>query len=112
MLKSLFKKKQPPIVGLDIGTRCIKAVVLEGAEGDYMLTAFACEPIIKEAFREREITDFDAVSVALRKVRLALKNKIKPVAICGYLTYFFSSKIIDCIWSCSGLSVDFLSIIF
>ncbi|HCB17298.1 MAG TPA: pilus assembly protein PilM [Alteromonas sp.] len=81
MLKSLFKKKQPPIVGLDIGTRCIKAVVLEGAEGDYMLTAFACEPVIKEAFREREITDFDAVSVALRKVRLALKNKIKPVAI-------------------------------
>ena len=57
MLKSLFKKKQPPIVGLDIGTRCIKAVVLEGAEGDYMLTAFACEPIIKEAFREREITE-------------------------------------------------------
>lgn len=81
MLKSLFKKKQPPIVGLDIGTRCIKAVVLEGAEGDYTLTAFACEPIIKDAFREREISDFDAVSVALRKVRLALKSKLKPTAI-------------------------------
>ena len=54
MLKSLFKKKQPPIVGLDIGTRCVKAVVLEGAEGDYTLTAFACEPIIKDAFRDRE----------------------------------------------------------
>ena len=81
MLKSLFKKKQPPIVGLDIGTRCVKAVVIEGAEGDFTLTAFACEPIIKDAFREREINDFDAVSVALRKVRLALKSKLKPTAI-------------------------------
>ncbi len=81
MLKSLFKKKQPPIVGLDIGTRCIKAVVLEGSEGDYTLTAFACEPIIKDAFKEREITDMEAVSLALRKVRKAMKSKLKPAAI-------------------------------
>ncbi|MDC8832123.1 type IV pilus biogenesis protein PilM [Alteromonas gilva] len=81
MVRSLFKKKQPSIVGLDIGTRCIKAVVLEGAAGDYTLTAYACEPIIKDAFREREISDYDAVSLALRKVRLALKNKLKPAAI-------------------------------
>lgn len=81
MLKSLFKKKHPPIVGLDIGTRCIKAVVMEGVEGDYTLTAFACEPIIKDAFREREVNDFEAVSIALRKVRMALKTKLKPSAI-------------------------------
>lgn len=81
MLKSLFKKKQPPIVGLDIGTRCIKAVVLEGTEGNYTLTAFACETIHKDAFKEREITDFDAVSLALRKVRASLKTKLKATAI-------------------------------
>ena len=81
MLKSLFKKKQPPVIGLDIGTRCVKAVVLEGSENNYTLTAFACEPIIKDAFREREISDFEALSVALRKVRMSLKSKLKPTAI-------------------------------
>ena len=84
MLKSLFKKKQPPIVGLDIGTRCIKAVVLEGSEGDYTLTAFACEPIIKDAFKEREITDLEAargLGIAKVLVRMAAERHSAETAV-------------------------------
>lgn len=80
-MKSLFRKKLPPIVGLDIGTRQIKAVLIEKSGDQFTLAGYACEPIIKPAFNEREIRDFDAVSLALKKVQHALKTKVKHAAI-------------------------------
>jgi type IV pilus assembly protein PilM len=80
-LKKLFGPKAKKIIGLDIGTRFIKAVVLEKIGAQYNLQAFACEPIQGDAFAERDIKDFEAVSHALKKVKMALKNKNKLVAI-------------------------------
>lgn len=69
------------MIGLDIGTRFIKAVVLEKSGEQYNLQGYACEPILGNAFVEREIKDFEAVSHALKKVKLSLKSKNKLVAI-------------------------------
>ncbi|WP_339723157.1 type IV pilus assembly protein PilM [uncultured Paraglaciecola sp.] len=80
-MKKLFGPKVQKMIGLDIGTRFIKAVVLEKSGEQYSLQAYACEPIQGNAFAEREIKDFEAVSHALKKVKLALKNKSKLVAI-------------------------------
>ena len=80
-MKKLFGPRTQQMIGLDIGTRFIKAVVLEKSADQYKLQAFACEPIIGDAFAEREIKDFEAVSHALKRVKLALKNKNKLVAI-------------------------------
>jgi type IV pilus assembly protein PilM len=80
-LKKLFGPKTQQMIGLDIGTRFVKAVILEKTGEQYSLQAFACEPITGNAFTEREIKDFEAVSQALKKVKLALKNKNKLVAI-------------------------------
>jgi len=84
-MKPLFKKKLPPIVGLDIGTRQIKAVWLEQNADGYMLQGYACEPINKMAFSERDIKDYEAVSLALKKVRNSLKTKLKQanIAVAG-----------------------------
>lgn len=81
MLKELFRKKIPQMVGLDIGTRFVKAVVLEKDGEHFKVQNFACEPITGNAFAEREIKDFDAVSNALRKIKMALKIKSKDVAV-------------------------------
>ena len=81
MLKNLFSKKAQQVIGLDIGSRFIKAVVLNKTNNKFSLQAFACEPIIGNAFAEREIKDFEAVSNALKKVKAALKYKNKSVAI-------------------------------
>jgi type IV pilus assembly protein PilM len=80
-MNSLFKKKAKSIIGLDIGTRYIKAICLDKTEDSVKVTGFACESITGNAFNEREIKDFDAVSRALKKVKLSLKNKQKTVAI-------------------------------
>ncbi len=80
-MKKLFGAKVQKMIGLDIGTRFIKAVVVEKSGEQYNLQAFACEPILGNAFAEREIKDFEAISHALKKVKLALKIKNKLVAI-------------------------------
>ncbi|AXR05202.1 type IV pilus assembly protein PilM [Salinimonas sediminis] len=80
-MKSLLKKKLPLIVGLDIGTRQIKAVLIEKTGDTYTLQGFACESINKVAFNEREIRDYEAVSLALKKVQNTLKAKTKLAAI-------------------------------
>ncbi|GGW78893.1 type IV pilus assembly protein PilM [Alteromonas halophila] len=78
-MKSLFAKKLPTIVGLDIGTRQIKAVWLEQSGDKYVLQGIACESINKTAFSEREIKDYEAISLALKKIRNVLKTKLKLV---------------------------------
>ena len=84
-MTSLFTKKPSPIVGLDIGTRQIKAVWLEQASEGYVLQGYACEPINKVAFSERDIKDYEAVSLALKKIRISLKTKLKSanIAVAG-----------------------------
>jgi type IV pilus assembly protein PilM len=78
---NLFSPKTQQMIGLDIGTRFVKAVVLEKSADSFTLQAFACEAITGNAFAERDIKDFEAVSHALKKVKLALKSKSKLVAI-------------------------------
>ncbi|MDP5030612.1 MAG: pilus assembly protein PilM [Paraglaciecola sp.] len=80
-MTNLFRKKAQQMIGLDIGSRFVKAVLLEKTNGKFSLQAFACEPIIGNAFAEREIKDFEAVSHALKKVKASLKTKNKHVAI-------------------------------
>ena len=80
-MKSLFQKKAKTIIGLDIGTKFVKACSLDVSGTQCKVLAFACEPIVGLAFSEREIKDFDAISKALKKVQMGIKSKSKECAI-------------------------------
>ncbi|MDT0595526.1 type IV pilus assembly protein PilM [Glaciecola petra] len=80
-MKSLFSKKAKTIIGLDIGTKYIKAVSLDVKGGATEVVGIACEPILGNAFTERELKDFDAVSIALKKVKNSLKVNSKACAL-------------------------------
>jgi type IV pilus assembly protein PilM len=80
VLKDLFKKKVPQMIGLDIGTRFVKAVLLSKEGEQYKVQGFACEPITGNAFVERELKDFDALGNALKKIKKTLKVKNKFIA--------------------------------
>ncbi|GAA0375603.1 pilus assembly protein PilM [Bowmanella denitrificans] len=80
MLNNLFSKKMPAMLGLDIGTRSVKGVLLNSVGGQVQIVAHACESIAGNAFADREIKDFDAVSNAIRKVKMSLKSKCRTVA--------------------------------
>ena len=80
MITDLFKKKVPQLLGLDIGSRYVKAVLLSKEGEQFVLDDFACEAITGNAFVEREIKDFEPVSNALKKIKKSLKLKKKMVA--------------------------------
>ena len=77
---SLTKNKKQ-LLGVDIGSRFVKALLLSQKGKRYCVEAIACEPIYGNVMQEREIKDFDAVNHALKKVRKSLKTNIKNIAI-------------------------------
>lgn len=81
MFNKLLAKKAQHLIGLDIGTRYVKAILLEQTKQSTTVLAIACEPINGNAFAEREVKDYEALSQALKKVKLSLKTKVKQVVI-------------------------------
>lgn len=93
-MKQFLSKKTNQLLGIDIGSRYIKAVLLSQKGKRYQLDALACEPIFGDVFQEREIKDFDAVNHSLKKLKKSLnintKNAVLAVSGSTVLT-----KIID-----------------
>lgn len=69
MFKDLFKKKPPLMVGIDIGTHSIKAVVFSQEEDGYKLEAYAIEPIPKGIIVDREVQDIDGLARVMERIR-------------------------------------------
>lgn len=76
MLSKLCKKKNSMMVGIDIGSHSVKAVLLsQGADG-YIIENFAMEPMPRGSMVDREIQDIEAVGTVIAKIR----KKISPKA--------------------------------
>lgn len=76
-MKQFLSKKKNQLLGVDIGSRYVKAVLLSQKGKQYQLDAVACEPIFGDVFQEREIKDFDAVNHTLKKLKKSLNVGIK-----------------------------------
>ncbi|QBG35872.1 pilus assembly protein PilM [Litorilituus sediminis] len=80
MLDNLWKKKIPMMVGIDIGSHSVKAVLLsQGAEG-YVLEDYAIEPMPRGAVIDREIQDIEAVGSVIEKIRKNISSKATDAA--------------------------------
>ena len=69
MLDNLWKKKTPMIVGIDIGSHSIKAVLLSQNDDGFTLEDYAIEPVPRGAVIDREIQDIEAVGNVMEKIR-------------------------------------------
>ena len=76
MLKNLWKKKTSLVVGIDIGSHSVKAVLLNQEADGYVLEALATESMPRGAIIDREIQDIEAVGKVIAKIR----NKITKSA--------------------------------
>ena len=61
MLSNLWKKKASMMVGIDIGSHAVKAVLFSQGDYGYILEDFAIEPMPRGAIVDREIQDIEAV---------------------------------------------------
>ncbi|GAA4900767.1 pilus assembly protein PilM [Ferrimonas pelagia] len=77
MLADWFKQKNPSLVGVDIGTQEVKAVLLTEAPEGYRLEGVAKVPLAKGAVVEREIRDPEAVAAAMRSIKEQLPKGAK-----------------------------------
>ncbi len=70
-----------PIIGLDIGSRSIKGIKLEGRRKNPLLLDFAMETLPPEAIKDGEIIDTELVTDALRQIAGRLRpGRCKVVA--------------------------------
>jgi len=81
MLDSLWKKKATMIVGVDIGSHSVKAVLLSQSSEGYILEDYAIEPMPRGAILDREIQDIEAVGDVIIKIRKNILAKAKDAAV-------------------------------
>lgn len=80
MLSSLWKKKTSLMVGIDIGSHSIKAVLMNQNEAGYVLETVAIEPMPRGAIIDREIQDIDAVGKVVAKLRKKISSSVQNAA--------------------------------
>jgi len=80
MLSRFFKKKASLIVGIDIGSHAVKAVLLSQDDDGYVLEAIATEAMPRGAIIDREIQDIDAVGKVVSKIRKNITSSVSHAA--------------------------------
>ncbi|AWB66488.1 pilus assembly protein PilM [Saccharobesus litoralis] len=80
MLSSFFSQSNTTMVGIDIGSYAVKAVLLEQDGETVRLIQAVQEPIPKGIINEREIQDIEALGKAIGKLRKHFPKNIKLAA--------------------------------
>jgi len=85
MLDKLWKKNTAMMVGIDIGSHAVKAVLLSQGSNGYIIEDYAIEPMARGAVIDREIQDIEAVGNVIIKIRqnISLKAKDAAAAVSG-----------------------------
>ncbi|WP_111978677.1 pilus assembly protein PilM [Algibacillus agarilyticus] len=80
MLSSFLGQTSTAMVGIDIGSYAVKAVLLE-QEGEHIrLLQVVQEPIPKGVMNEREIQDIEALGNVIAKIRKSIPKTVKLAA--------------------------------
>ena len=80
MISHLWKKKMSLMVGIDIGSHAVKAVLLRQGSDGYVLEAFAIEAMPYGTVVDREIQDIEAVGNVIAKIRKKFNSSVKLAA--------------------------------
>lgn len=82
---SLFKRKQSPILGIDISSTSVKLLELSRTGSGFRVETHAVEPLPPNAITEKAISDVDAVGETIRRAvnRTGTKNKHCAMAVTG-----------------------------
>ncbi len=102
MLGLLGKRKQTPLLGIDISSTTVKLLELSRSGDKYRVESYAVSSLPQDAVVEKAINDVDAVANAIRNVVAQSRTKLKTVsaAVAG------SAVITKTIDMPSGLSED------
>lgn len=77
MLNRFFKKKAQMMVGIDIGSHAVKAVLLSKGSQGYTLECLAMEPMPRGVIVDREIQDMEAIGNVITRLRKKISSSVK-----------------------------------
>ncbi|MCF6225170.1 MAG: pilus assembly protein PilM [Xanthomonadales bacterium] len=82
---SIFNKKTPPTIGLDISSTAVKLILLSRSESGIKVENFAIEPLPVGAVKDKVVVDPEAVSTAIERAvrRSGAKTKYCAIAVSG-----------------------------
>ncbi|MFV8834382.1 pilus assembly protein PilM [Aquisalimonas sp. APHAB1-3] len=77
----LFRKKSPPLLGIDISSSAVKLLELKRQDGRFRVESYAVEPLPSTAVVEKTIADIDAVSDAIKAAVKRSRTKVRTAAL-------------------------------
>jgi type IV pilus assembly protein PilM len=77
----LFRKKNEPVIGLDIGSSSVRALQLSVHGSGYRIDHFAIEPVGAGAVVDKSVQDIEAISSAIERAIKRSGSKAKSCAI-------------------------------
>ena len=76
-----FKRKKPPVLGIDVSSTSVKLLELSRSGGRYTVESYAVLPMPPNSVVEKNITDVDSVAQTMKDVVARSKTKLKDVAV-------------------------------
>ncbi|HQR50092.1 MAG TPA: pilus assembly protein PilM [Methylophilaceae bacterium] len=90
-----FKKKELPLIGVDISSAAIKMVELsEGSKGGYRVEGYAIAPLPKDAVTDGNITNLEQTGEAVKRAWKLLGSRERRVALALPVAAVISKKVI------------------
>lgn len=80
-VRKFFTKSIPYMVGIDIGSHSIKAVLLSEQHGVYRVEEALIELMPKGMIKDSEIQDIEAVARVISKIRKRIPKQVKHAAV-------------------------------
>lgn len=77
----LFRKKLPPILGIDISSTAVKVLELKRLDARYRVESYAVEPLPPGSVVEKNIANVEAVAEAIRKAVKRSQTKLRHAAV-------------------------------
>jgi len=77
----LFKRKTPPVLGIDISSTSVKLLELSRNGDRYTVESYAVQPMPPNSVVEKNIAEVDAVAQCLKDVVVKAKTKTSEVAV-------------------------------
>lgn len=81
MLSKYFSSQSTKMIGVDIGSHSIKAILLGKSAGGYQVEAYSMLPIAKGVVVEHAISDIEATGAVLKKLRKRFPKSIANAAV-------------------------------
>ena len=92
-LANIFKKKRPPLVGIDISASSVKVLELSKNGSQFRVERFAAEPVPQNAIVEHAITEVEQVAEVVQRAIKRSGTKLKNAAVAVASTHVITKLI-------------------